>query len=413
MKISNLLSRKSKSNGVAKSLNISDCFLRSEPDALFSQLTRQISETTNSIVLALVGWLWRQVASVEASVMIKREGSFEVIVNHPVYQIIWPVWQSYNYAIIDVLIREGNAYFLKQRSSSGRLTGLSYIAPGMIFIEQNQNGLISGYRVKTAMGSEFFPADEILHLRWLQDRHQPQLGISPLKSLSDLLIADNQSVQSTAALISNLGILGLIISPDDELGGQFDQEQIDLLRRQIQSEYSGRRRGLTAVFNRKVRIQTLTPDMSKFATDWITSLTEERICAVFGINPIVLYLGSGLDQSTYNNVQQAREEAWQGLVVPILESLSRQFESQILWEYSSDLRWAWDLMSTPAGVAQRRALIESYRDGFDRGVVTVSEYRSALGLDSEDSDRVYLRDPRKLEVIPGIAQWEVEDEIKQ
>ena len=57
---------------------------------------------------------------------------------------------------------------------------------------------------------------------------------------------------------------------------------------------------------------------------------EERICALIGIPPGVLNLGVGLKKSTYNNREADRESAWVECIIPRLELINSELDTQLL-----------------------------------------------------------------------------------
>lgn len=397
------IGRNHRTENVARKAFLTSSFLQTEIDA---ELRQSIAQTGNSIVTAAIGWLWRQMSSVRGTIYqddIMRP-------QHPASTLITQLWHTYSYAIIDSLIRDGNAYILKSRATtSASVQNLTYIPASIIQFERNREHRIIGYRIKRAFGEDIYDLNDMIHLRWLIDKDDPQLGISPLRAVSDLIHADNQAVISSDAILSNLGIIGIVIAPEEGSWG-FDEESKRALKREFEANYTGRKRGSFAFFNQRVRLDTVHVNLSQFNMEWITSLTEERICAVLGINPIVLYLGSGLNQSTYNNVVQAREEAWEGLVIPLLESIAQQLRFQFLRSYDNSLEWRWDWSHAPSMLDVSLRQAEIFDRAFKAGVITVAEYRAKLGLASSETDDVYLRDPRMIELQPGTAQWELENE---
>lgn len=401
--IEKIMNRNGRTAGVLQQKAFSaPSFLTTELGAGYRET---IARTSNSIVAAAVAWLWRQMSSVRYSI---RKND-QTLTGHPAEQIVGEAWRDYAFAIIDSLVRDGNSYLLKYRNGTGQVQSLIYLPAKQVQPVRDRLDEIVSYYVQRGSTSALYPAEDIIHLRWQRDKDDPELGISPLHAVRDLIHADDQAVIASDAIMSNLGIIGVVVAPEDGVW-EFDEESKRLLKREFEQSYTGRRRGSLAFFNQRVRLETVQVNMSQFNSDWLTSLTEERICAVLGINPIVLYLGSGLNQSTYNNVAQAREEAWEGLVIPLLTNIAHQIDREMLQSYDPDLRWVWDWSQTPAMIEQSNRQLDALDKAFQRGVVTVAEYRTKLGLPATEADEVYLRSPNLIEVLPGAPMWEQTDE---
>ena len=132
-------------------------------------------------------------------------------------------------------------------------------------------------------------------------------------------------------------------------------------------------------------------------------IPEERVSAALGIPAVVVGLGAGLERSTFTNMGEAREAAYEAGLIPMQRILAEDVRWQLLTEFESDervhgLRFGFDLR-------QVRVLQEDlYRQAqrFDLAIrggwAQVWEGRRAIGLDWTDDDRVYLRQGQIVEV---------------
>jgi phage portal protein BeeE len=102
----------------------------------------------------------------------------------------------------------------------------------------------------------------------------------------------------------------------------------------------------------------------------LRKMTREEICGVFGVPPMLVGI---MDNSTYNNMREARLSLWQDNLVGSIDRLQAAFDLQLLSDFvkSGDLRnyrTACDLSRIPALLAHLAALADSAEKFWNMGV---------------------------------------------
>jgi hypothetical protein len=194
--------------------------------------------------------------------------------------------------------------------------------------------------------------------------------------------ADNDAASHQASLIRNGAVSPSVISPKGAgPGGEpmvLTKEQRDLLLHTIREKLSGDSKGDPAVFNVAVEVAKMGLSPDELVLDEVHNLAEERLCALMGIPPVVLALGTGLQ----NNSQKAT----------LADAVSQAYDNAVkpTWRLIADA-----LTSSPVG---RELLDNGQRFGFE------TTHIAALAEDQAESA---ARD----DLACG-GPWETVDEVR-
>jgi HK97 family phage portal protein len=289
---------------------------------------------------------------------------------------------------------DGNAYWLKLRDGTGLPARLWWIPHWMIQPRRlpDSPAFIDYYEWYAATGmTEVDPAD-IVHFRFGMDPEYPQLGRSPLKSVLREVFTDDEAAAFTASLLTNMGVPGLIISPDK--GVTLNDHDADAMKEYVRERFGGDKRGEAMVMSGATKVEQFGFSPEQLNLRDLRRIPEERVTAVLGVPAIVAGLGAGLDRSTFTNMGEAREAAYEAGIIPTQRILAEDIRFQLLTEFEDPhaFRFGFDLSKVRVlqedlyRQAQRHDLL--IRGGWE----TVAEGRRAMGLDvDEERDNVFLR----------------------
>lgn len=360
------------------------------PGTTFNHLSDAGILWQNSAVAACVNWITK--AFNEADIVLearRRDGTYESI-NHPVLD----------------LLRSPNPHYTEDHLWSGLL--LSYLTAGRAYsyIEYNRGSepmalyYLPHFNMKTvAEGGAFISyyeytddvvkrmdTKEVIHLKYHIDPYNYREGISPLAPVIREIVADNEASNAATALMRNLGAPGISFTPKE----QVTMEQKQILKDYIGSRLRGDRRGELMVFPVDGQVNTWGFSPEQMALDKVRNVPEERICSVFGISPIVVGLGAGLNISTYSNYQEAREAAYESCMVPLWNSIADQLSGQLLPIYGINPRKArlrFDCSKIRGLDRSEQEHHDKVREDFTAGLISSEEARQKLGYTDEmDAD---------------------------
>lgn len=366
---------------------------------------KEVNGYSSSIIMACVGWIQRTFP--EAPQIVEKrdsDGEWEEM-DHPLTDLMNEPNPFYDglllqQAFIADLVISGNAYLLKVRSGAGRPVQLWWTPSTLITPKWPEGGteFISHY--------DYFPGGtpvkiditDVVHYRLGLDHDNPRKGRSPLQSLLREVFTDDEAANMTAALLKNMGVPGLVISPTQESMMPQDAEAV---RERVKQLTTGDRRGEPIILSSSTKVDTFGFNPQEMNLKDLRRIPEERISAVLGVPAIVAGLGAGLDRSTFSNMQEAREMAYESGIIPLQRIVASQTKHQLLKEYTDDLvnyRVSYDVSEIRVLQEDEDKLSVRTIQQVNGGVCKVTDAQRILGLPIDDSQDFYLRSYTSLPV---------------
>jgi HK97 family phage portal protein len=284
----------------------------------------------------------------------------------------------------------GDAYWLKVRDGNGGIAELWYVPHWMIHPVGDDKDLVTHYEYRPDGQEIRLENDDVVHFRYGLDPQDPKRGLSPLGSVLREVFTDDEAANFTAALLHNMGIPGVIVSPDsDESPGPDD---VKAVKDQFDSDFSGDRRGKPMVMSGKTKVQQFGFSPEQLTLTGLRRIPEERVTAVLGLPAIVAGFGAGLERSTFANFEEAREAAYESCQVPNWRLFGEEITFQLLPDFDDDRSH-----EAVFDVKKVRALQDDRNKEADRlatlvraGIYTRAKALKALGEEADAGDEVYL-----------------------
>lgn len=368
----------------------------------------------SNIVAACVLWICRNYP--KAPIMLERRkgDKWDRVDEHAFLDLQRQPNDSYSgvtmdWALLLSFITDGNAYKLKRRSPAGRVVEEWYAPHWMLEPKWPRDGseFISHYDF-TPGGSTVYKLDpaDVVHRRYGLDPHNTRKGLSPLKSLMREIYTDEEAAAFSAALLHNMGLPGLIVSPRQVV----DPNDADAVKAKLQQEFGGANRGGIMVPHGPTDVQVIGFSPKDLDLSALREIPEERVSAVIGIPAAVVGFGTGLQQTKVGaTMAELREVAWQDGIVPLHTLMAPEIERDELSEFvDTDARnrprgWrvSFDYDEVPElneNLSERSTRI---LEGVKAGGATLGEWREVVGLDVRPHDSVFLRPFTALEVQDG------------
>lgn len=225
-------------------------------------------------------------------------------------------------------------------------------------------------------------------------------GLSPLSAARDSIIFEYQAkAQGIAFFANGLRMSGLISGPDNVA-----PDDLTLMRRVAE----GRHRGSTNAH--KVLIlpgQWSYTDMSATPrdADWIEGLamTRREVCAIYRVAPPLA--GDFSEGTTFSNMEQARDEFWQGTMSEHFSNLDEDINHSLLPRFGNDslrLIARHDLSEVRSMQDDLDAAYTRNLAAFNGGLITLNEARKG----TDDATLLPLEDAGDVRRI-GIAIQEI------
>ncbi len=353
----------------------------------------------NGVVMAATKFVGRAFPEAPLIVEQRQADTWEVAHEHPLVQLINKPNAFYGgnllwSGVVTSLMTAGNAYVYKARTQSGKVGELTYLPHYAVSPKTDSTrSQIVGYDYRANGQSMTLAVEDVIHFRDGINPDNPLIGLSPLAAVARELRADQELAQYTHAILRNMGVVSVIITPKDAQA-QFEDGHADLIKTKFQAVTTGENRGEPLVLDAPLDIQS--PGWSPKDLD-IASMAEPieaRLCSVLGIHPAVLNLSVGLKHSTFSNMREAREAAWEQCIIPMQALCADVLNNQLLPDFgdSRHERCRFDLSEVRALAEDENERAERLGKAYQYGGIKRSEYRAALGYESDQNDELYFTD---------------------
>lgn len=374
------------------------------PGSRFDYESEAGDPALNGVVAICLGWIADNFPEAELRVVHDVEdGMPDPVHGHALTELVADpnpyydgdtLWAA---TLVDYCVN-GNAYWLKVRSQGGRvveLWSLPYwqVRPCWYDPPHPQASEFISHYVYTVGGEEQgFPRGDIVHFRFGRDPRNPRLGMGRLKAVLREIVTDNECAIYGAALMRNMAIPSVHISPADK-DVEFSDEDAGEFRRQWRARYGGEQRGVPMVATVPVKVDRLQLSPEELALDRFRNAPEARICAALRISPMVVGLSVGDLQRSYANYSVARRAAYEDCLMPLGRRSARTLERQLLGDLGGrpGERVVWDYSRVSALREDRTAVYRRNTIAVMGGWMTVNEARSGAGLPVADGQDIYLR----------------------
>lgn len=372
----------------------------------------------SSLVMAVCNDTGISLAEAEPSVRKPdSKGAMQPEPGHPLSLLIlnpnpYHVWEDYCMAGSFSLWVDGNWYMQKVRDLGGQLIELWYLphfmveprwpgdgrSPEVPLAEVTpQNQFLSHYQYwipgKTPI---LIPANDIVHIKRGVNLGNPRKGIGAFEPLITEIYGDKRASHFAATILKNMGIVVPILSPKDK----------DVTITPMQAQQTKERwiQGTTGDQVGYPMINVVPMDVNKFAFSpqeldlkELQMIPESRVAAVTRYPASYLQFLVGLKNGTsYASYKEAREQAYESVIVPIQQGIARRFTQQLLPEFDKNIKGAHFLFDTASVRVLQEDQDNLYKRasvGYLAGWLMRSEARKMAKLDTGPDDEVFF-EPR-------------------
>lgn len=377
--------------------------------------------TGSSVVMAPLLWICRAFPEAPVAVWkLREDGQADPVIGHPLARLIRrpnPFFSGDVLWMATILswVVDGNAYWVKIRNGAGALAEIWWVPHWMMdpIAPADGSDYISAYAYRpTGAGPAYeVPVGDVVHFRFGLDPHDVRKGFSPLKSVLAEIYTDEEAARFTATLLRNMGVPGLVLSPADGSAAPADPADLQATKDYLRRAFSGEFRGEPLVFSAPTKIEQFGFSPEQMLLRDLRRIPEERVSAVLGVPAIVAGLGAGLDRSTFTNMAEAREMAYESNVIPTQRALAAELDHQLLPEFERDpeaFQTGFDLTRVRVLQADRLAQIQRATLAVNGGLWKVAEGRRETGQPTGPEDEIYLR-PVNLRAVGGPADGGEDD----
>jgi hypothetical protein len=218
------------------------------------------------------------------------------------------------------------------------------------------------------------------------------------------IATDNQASSTAYGLMKNSGLPSLLVSPDANNDiVDVNDDDLRTMKKRLEDSFTGDNSGSIAVMSSPFKVEKVSFSPSDMALDVIRHTPEERITSALGLNCLVLNLSAGLQNSTYSNLQEAEQSAWNQGVIPLLTVFAESITQSLLPEFAETKDgdfFKFDLHKILALQEDQDALIKRAEVLYKSGIIDRSTAKRMIGLETDPTDEMIYHPEGTPTVIP-------------
>ena len=365
----------------------------------------------SSVVMPVVQFISRAFPEAPLVVRELRQDEAELVDKHPLVALVnrpnayYPGTVLWMATILD-WAWFGESYWRILQNRGGQPAELWWLPPWSIEPKWPIDGsmFIEYYEYRPELGTSIrLDLDEVLHFRHGLDPWNPRHGLPPLRSTVREIWADIEATQWVGALLRNMAIPGLVMSPKDA-DATLSPEEVERVQRYLQSRLTGDHRGSALAFGQPTDVHRLSWSPNEMDMTAVRNTTEERVCAALGIPAAVIGFGTGLENSKVGaTMHEFTRLAWNNGIVPLQRLLAAELQRVLLPQFEQDterFQVGWNYDEVQALEPDQNELAKRLDLMVRGGWLKVSEARQAMGYEANDEDEIYLRSPALQPVDP-------------
>lgn len=312
--------------------------------------------------------------------------------NSDMGQLEFNVYRSY------YLATGGNVFSHKLRAADGRVVGLrAYSLQHIKPIYNAARTAIEYYEYRANPGvttPEILPVEDVIHTKWpVPDPSDPNLGIIPLRTLSDDVKIDLELTRIGLALMANDAIpRGIITLPQSELQGT---DSAEIIRERFKERHGGLWAGGVEVLEEGATYTRVSANLQELDTNNLRAVPEARIPAAFGMDAIFAGLTAGLKHASYNNFKDSRLKFVESFLLPFWQLDSSQLTKKIVGEmdYAEPCILKRDMSAVGALQDVLLSRHETAVKDYQGGILTRNESRALIGYPSIPGEDTFIPIP--------------------
>ena len=233
------------------------------------------------------------------------------------------------------------------------------------------------------------PRGDLIHIKY-PNPLDAYYGQAPLRPAAKATSLDNAATDFVDTLLRNYAVPGVVI----ETAEATNQEVTDKLKAKWKKAFGGSRKGDPAFLQQGMKVTPLGMTLQQLEFPDLRAISETRICMTLGVPPVLVGAKTGLDRSTFSNMQEARASMWEESLFGLQRRFAAPVRSRLLPQFAgvgrSRVHVEWDNSGVPALREAESARWDRATNALARGGITINDFRRTVGLDPVAGGDVFL-----------------------
>jgi HK97 family phage portal protein len=266
----------------------------------------------------------------------------------------------------------GNAYWLLFSTRRRGPVEMWPLRPDRVEVIPDSDNYIRGYRYRAGADVFNFDADQVLHFKEFNPRHD-YYGQGALGPAWDSAVITADAHRWNSNILRNAGRLDGVLTADQRLTDDQAEEAMNRFRRLFTGP---RNAGKVAVFGQGLKYQSIATTPKDLDFIQAAKMTREEILAAFLVPPVILFLESG---DIGRRVEQIRDY-FHSTIRGRCSKIAGTLKEFLVPQFDGDLDVAFDVDSAIAQFEDRLTLAQTDDLYIRNRLRTPNELRKRDGL---------------------------------
>lgn len=310
--------------------------------------------------------------------------SSPLTMRHPLVRLLdRPNPEQSSFSLIESLVTyqqtAGNWYIHILRNQVGLPVELWPLRPDRMTIIPGPSG-VEGYEYRIENSETPYPiaAEDVIHDK-LIDPIDDYYGLSPIEVAALTVDLDNDALKYLQQFFQNSATpLGILKTTQ-----RLKREQRHEIKHEWEVQFQGEHGWHSvAVLDQDAEYKTVGFPLKELSLEQVFTESEARLCAAFGVPPILIGAKLGLDRSTFANYAEARRSFWIETLKAIYRRISDRLTFALAPEFGGDIEIRFNFSSVGALQEDKESLRKTAVLGWNHGIFTRNEAREIMGWPS-------------------------------
>lgn len=338
-----------------------------------------------------------------------KSGLWERVAGHPLRRLMMrpnPEMNGAEFMSFWVTSEQVAGFFAAEivRSKSGAPVQLWPLNPTMLKVKAD-----GSFRYGDDVTGVDVAKENVFYTK-LTDLVNPFAGVSPLSVALATIEADSQQTDYVRAFFDNAAIPSGIIKIK---GQSLTEAAANAIRRKWMKRFGGEGEAEVGpvVLDENADYQKIGASLNEIDNSVLRQQSEARICAVFGVPPLLVGAYVGLvNVNQRASAIEANKDFWVNTMSPMFKRFRTILTWQLLVEFeglqrvqSEQVRVSWDMSNVMALQEDVASKHMRAREDFRAGAITLNQFEETIGLPVSAGGDYYLRQLNRVPVNSSVV----------
>jgi Phage portal protein len=248
---------------------------------------------------------------------------------------------------------------------------------------------------------------DMVHIKHGVNMRNPREGVCVWEPVLTEVYGDNAVARFSATILKNMGMIGYFLSPREKDNGP-TPIQAKAMEEAFIQKTTGSNANRPMISTGAMDVTRLGWSPQELDLKELRKEPQSRVAGVAGVPAILVQYLVGLEHGHYGAAyEQAREQGYESVIIPIQNHISEDLTWQVLPELDNTkgAKLGFDISKVRVLQEDRDNLYKRESDALRAGGITINQFLTSVGKDTIPDGDIYL--------IPSLSTPMTVDKLKE